>query len=557
MRTKNKFGRRFISLQELCDYVVDLGLSAHRLDAGFMEFLEREGMLCPVARVRFSHEMLRRLTKEEWPERNVFEPMEPDGPALDAAIELIQTLRSNTWQDSRLYGESDHPLDVVTASHSPFVVKDFSSETFTPWEDLRPLVYEHGERERRSDERFSPTYYHYWQVFWLATILRAGATIHYPIDDNEIGRALLMGNLETAARSQRLSLKVNLEARHELRALRRFEAHFEMVGYFEAYTHHALQVYVYERNNENGRLSQAASRSFARREREIAHAALQRSSLSASDIIEFIGMQTEWWIRAARHGPTVVADEYKKNITTSLTMHRLATRVSPRTVVDRIGHRGGYHRPILEVIFPDWTEEQRDLTVRSLSNWARQNLNSLPSPFPVTDADLRDFCDWLEVAGLHQYYWHFRRLVDIGQYDDPVDRAATAAEAVGFANLCEMIANKALENRGETEVARKKTLSPKLGTLFNSNGPVDLTAEFRRFKNLTQTREQSVAQRLAQIDRIRRSGGNYAPVIRVLLKLLAIRNEGSHLGLLRYDRVKIIRMVEALSLASLMIWRAR
>lgn len=44
---------------------------------------------------------------------------------------------------------------------------------------------------------------------------------------------------------------------------------------------------------------------------------------------------------------------------------------------------------------------------------------------------------------------------------------------------------------------------------------------------------------------------------RALLGLSVIRNEGAHLGLLRYDRATIVEMIESMAMASLMIWRAR
>ena len=83
-------------------------------------------------------------------------------------------------------------------------------------------------------------------------------------------------------------------------------------------------------------------------------------------------------------------------------MHRLVTKTATRKVVDRVGRRGHF-RPILEVIFPDWIDEQRDLAIRSLKGWADANLANLPAPFPVTEAEIAEFCVWLEAAGLYLY----------------------------------------------------------------------------------------------------------------------------------------------------------
>ena len=51
------------------------------------------------------------------------------------------------------------------------------------------------------------------------------------------------------------------------------------------------------------------------------------------------------------------------------------------------------------------------------------------------------------------------------------------------------------------------------------------------FKHLTRTDSSTLKKRLAQIGRIKR-GGALAPILRILLAVQVIRNEGSHLGLL-------------------------
>lgn len=195
IRQKNRFGRRFVSLSELHNYAVDLDLGTHPPHNGFMEFLEREGILVPIAGLRFSPEFLRRFAQEDVPEKNVFQPIEPDGPTLDAAIETYRTITGNRWNDSHIYGESVHPLDDLSTTHAPFVVTDYSPEHFIPWDEIRTPVYEHDGRKILSTERYTPIFYHYWQIFWLAAIYRSGVTLHYPLDDDDIGRAVFHGDL--------------------------------------------------------------------------------------------------------------------------------------------------------------------------------------------------------------------------------------------------------------------------------------------------------------------------------------------------------------------------
>jgi len=556
------FGRRYFSLKKLREYAVDLDLCPQPPTEGFMEFLEREGLLTPVRRVRFPDEILRRFARDRNEGVSIAGPVERDGPSLDAAIEFTQGL--HRWSDAHIYGESEHVLDALADAHRPFIQTEFSPAAFTPWQDLRVHLYDTDRGPVYSTAaQDAPAFYHYWQIFWLAAILRSGAHIWFPLDDEALYAEILRGGAVSCdglrGRSQQT---INLEAYHELQALREYEAHFEAVGYFEAYTRNALQTFESDRT-QHGRIPARPWQRYLRRERAIARETLARSGLDEDALIAFIGKQCEWWDNARRVGPAALADEYKRNIRSSIMFLRAATGIDPQDVVQRVGRRTGHLRPTLEVIFPDWTEEQRDLTIRSLTHWADEFLASLPSPFPVSEAELNDFCDWLEDRGLYQYYWHSRRLVDLQDSDHPIHHAASSAEVVGLATLCELIANEVMIDRGLTP--RGKTLAPKLQAIFNPAGPVDLreclrnrgdTGRRDRLGHLANTSNQSLPQRLAQIERIRASG-QHSPVLRAMLSFMAIRNEGAHLGLLQFSQARTFKMIRVLSLASLMLWKAR
>lgn len=551
IRTNNRFGKRFIRLHELCSYAVDLNLRTHPPRAGLMEFLESEGLLAPVRRIQFSPEMMRGVYQLRHPELTMITPIEQPGPQLEAAAGLMNTLRQNRWSKADIYGESAHVLDALAPEHAPFIQTCFSPASFTAWSrrDLHLYDTETGP-VNSSNEQNAPAFYHYWQIFWLAAILRSGVHIYYPLDDSAVARELREGSL-TAGSEGRLWREFNLEAYGELRELREFERHFDTVAYYQAYSHNALQVHIRD-VDEHGRFPPRQWRQYEAREREIARETLSRSGLHQADIIAFVGKQCEWWDNAQRVGPPAVAEEYKRNINISIDFLRAATSVDGRRVVELVGRRTGHFKPTLEVIFPDWTEEQRDLTFRSLKRWA-EDLAGQPAPFPYDDTELNAFCDWLEERGLYQYYWHFRRLVDLRR-DDPVHRAASTAEVVNFASLCEMIANEAMTDRGMQP--RGKVLFQKLRGLFNPHGPVDLNDLFNQFGKLASTKSQTLPQRLSQIAQIK-AGGAHNVVLRSMLSLMVIRNEGSHLGLLRFDKSKVAELIRILAMASLLIWKAR
>lgn len=554
VRMKNKFGKRYIRLRELRDYAVDLDLCPQPPGDGLMEFLERHALLTPVCRIDMPPEIQRRFAQENHPGWSVPQPVEPNGARLDSATDLMNKVNHNRWADAHFFGESVHVLDAPAPKHAPFIQTDFPRDSFTPWQDRRVHIYDTDSGPLYSNtEQDTPAFYHYWQIFWLAAILRSGIHVYYPLDDRELERQLRLGELSTEEVRARTRQSLNFEAYRELRELREYRAHFEAVGYFAAYTHSAFQPYA-RNHDEHGRIPKQDWQRYLRRERAIARETLSASGLDEAGMIAFIGQQCEWWDNAGRVGPAAVAEEYKRNINSSIGFLRAATGIDAQAIVDAVGRRTGHVKPTLEVILPDWSEEQRDLTIRSLEGWADKELAALPAPFPVTETELNEFCDWLEDRGLFQYYWHFRRLVDLQRRDDPVHRAASTAEVVGFATLCEMIANEVMKDRGLTpsgKVPRGQTLAPKLREIFDSRGPVNLKENLlnrnnpkqkTHFKHLASTSKQSLPQRLSQIARIK-AGGAYSPVLRTLLSFMVIRNEGAHLGLLRFDHGEVIDMI--------------
>ena len=195
----------------------------------------------------------------------------------------------------------------------------------------------------------------------------------------------------------------------------------------------------------------------------------------------------------------------------------------------------------------------------ALSADAKRNVSELAGRAArsgdVNESDLDDFFAWIEAKGLYQFYWHYRRLVDGGSRDDPVQRSATAGEAASFATLVEMIVNEILVETGSPPRGPGMSLNSKLQRLFGPSRRIDLTRWFRRHRHLMRTEHQSLRQRLAQIARLKRPGGVHTPVLRLLFGLVAIRNEGVHLGLLKFDRVEAMELIRMMSLASILIWK--
>jgi hypothetical protein len=552
-RVKNRFGRRYISDKELLDYASDLDLFAHYPPQPLLEFVERHGILNPAVRIRFPAEIARRWHKEQHPtETDIPDPIEGDTPRFKAANDLCNDI--SRWHEPCVYGERDHPLDNVRPECASFIQTRFDTTKFVPWSDMRAVVLKRGGREIRDGDSVR-TCYHYWQVFALAAYLRSGVNILYDPADEELLRCLLQGQMPDSTKNG-LYLSVNFEARRELTDIRKNQILFDAVGYFEDYRNNALQSHTRCLNAKTGRLSTEAARTFRARERRLARITLDRFGLKSREILAFIGFQCKLWHTAKQRSPEKVADEYRRNIDSTVDLYRLVSRDSYPEIVAKVGKHGSF-KPILKEVFPDWLEEQRDLAERSLKGWIVPAMTVLPTPFKVTEQDVKGFCDWIEERGLFQLYWHFKRLMDIGLSDDPVSRSAAAAEAVGFANTVELLANSIIVDRGPPSPSPRglKGLFPKTKEILKQESP-KLSDLVNQHGNLTNTKKTTLKKRIAQIGRLKK-GGAHAPVLRAILNLVAIRNEGSHLGLASLNRETIYELLESLMQSTLIIWKAR
>jgi len=549
---KNCFGRRYISHKDFLDYAKELDLFTDMPSQHLLEFLERHGILTPVVRVRFPPEIVRRMYKEMYPSANIPDPIEPDTDRLEAASSLYTEIFNNRWNDSYVHGEYVHALDEISSAHAPFIQTNFNPSAFVPWTDFNTVVHLSDGNKINDGGLYTRTCYHYWQVFPLAAFLRSGVTILYDLADTSLFHELRELRVADASRGK-LFATLNLEARHELSKIIEKSALFDAVAWFEAYRQNAFHKHLRDFDDKTGKLPPSLARNYYKRCSELAHETLHRFALSAEAVLEFIKFQCELWCEAKRRSPEKVANEYARNIRSTVELYREVTDAGDAVIVERVGRAGGYFKPILRVIFPDWLEEQRELAERSLSSWVLPSMQTLPAPFTASEQDITDFCAWLEQQGLFQLYWHFKRLVDIGRSDHPIALAATASEVISYANTVELMVNAIIQARGQTP--RGQTLRPKMLATLNTSAPA-LVPLLKDFKHLTHTNNSTLRRRIAQIDRIRR-GGALSPVLRLLLKLIVIRNEGTHLGLAGFDRAGIYDLLKSLVQASIIIWKAR
>ena len=98
------------------------------------------------------------------------------------------------------------------------------------------------------------------------------------------------------------------------------------------------------------------------------------------------------------------------------------------------------------------------------------------------------------------------------------------------------------------------TLHPKLVELLRPDPA--LRAEFIANSALANTKNLPLRRQLVRIERARFVGSS-APVLKALLRMLLIRNAVTHAGLPGYSRQEMQALLEALLVATLVVWKAR
>jgi hypothetical protein len=546
----DQFGRRYVQQSAFIAYAKHLGLDDTFLDDR-LEFAERCGIVTPAARVRFPDSVVRRWFQKRYPTEIVVQPIEPDGPLLDAANALHKHLAFEAMGRSELLGDHKHPLEVLAPEWQQFVSTDFDSSTFKPWDTFRTEQFIRNGKTLGGRDGVQ-TYYHAWQVFQLAAFLRSGLTVLYDISKDHTWDSLLdLRNRDD------VRVSANIDAGRELKALKDNAALFDAVARFDDLSHRALQIHARSVNPQTMRLPPASWRALRARETEIAREIVSTSRLSAEKLIEFLQLLCGLWSEARDHYPAAVTDAYKRTISSTIQLLRFTNRrFTARKIIKQVGAVGGWHRPTLEVIFPDWVREQREVVELSLSQWIVPHLAQMPQDFAFAASDVAPFCDWMEKKGFLQFYWHFRRLTDIGRFDDDMARSAVTVEVIGLASLIEHVITRALEDRNPPP--RRETLKDlpsKIVELIKAQHPA-LRLAFEANARLRKTTKHTLRQQLARVKRMR-SVGPGTPVLKALLRLVLIRNTASHAGLSGFSRDEMQTLIESLLISALVVWMAR
>jgi len=393
---RNNFGNRFLDPQQFWDYANNLQI----VDGPFarkdlLQFLERERLLIPICRVRYPAEVVRVWYANEhpyWADSSL--PTEADDERMQAATDLYRGIRYWGAPPTPDRGVQFHPLDLIDRDHSEFVETDIAGRAFQAWGEFE--IHAGTSDGHPMTSSSVDTYYRYWQVLRLPEILSMAVPTLVNFGDGDAFRMVCEHRLAEIPPEKIHHLSCSLLGWQAQREFPQNEPCFEAVAFFRAYRERALLEAAKDQPGAAFKVSGKALEDFRTMETAIARHAAWRWNQSDARILEFIKWECQRWDRWAKAGCLRLCEDYERNVSDTIWFYRLITGAEYQDVVQAVGQVTGHFRKTLDVMFPDWFQEQRELADRSLKNWIAPTMSVFtPIAHGFSAVELEEFLAWI------------------------------------------------------------------------------------------------------------------------------------------------------------------
>jgi hypothetical protein len=369
--------------------------------AGLLEYLEEQGLLFPRLRIRYPDPVARRfwlMAHEHWGPRELRHPVEPDGPRWDAAIELDGALYR--WRNSIAYGPSINLLDDPAPRFSEFI-QNPSAATFEAWLDMRVDVSNDVETTLFDGTNIE-TYYSTWQVLLASELADAGVHIRINLGDEAIRRRTIEA-LEAGRLPEGSGPSLNFTPVHAARGFAEHQPALDAVVWFAEERWRVLSDIIKGQGGGRFRLNPAQSAQYEQETFALSAAAVGRFNVDTHHLVAAIRFLAERWSEWKREGRSLITDAYESVLAKAVVLARLVGDMKFAELRDRIGRVGGWFKPALDVIWPDWAAEEKERVHLTL----KASLATVGST-GVSDADITAFVDFLAKEGQEAFFWRLR-----------------------------------------------------------------------------------------------------------------------------------------------------
>jgi hypothetical protein len=359
------------------------------LGENVLERLEQQRSLIPRMRLRYPDEVVRRWWLQENESHEVKGLLEPDGARWDAACALREARLHHRWQiDPSVV---PHPLDDPEPRFLPFIERP-AELPFVPWKDHHVAINVNG-AEPIYHRGTVVTYYSSWQLLQYAEVVDMGVMSFMNL--------LTLDDWPSAAEIAAAPRSMSFKPVH---AMRGFQEHANTLDAIVWFAEEADLGYHFATRREYRRrlISKEEGDDITRTQRWAMEQTLSRHEVGPDQLLAAIRFLCEQWTHWEREGRPLIAGAYKSVVAQGVRLARLATGMTADEYSVEVGQIGGYFKPILDVMWPDWAAGQRDDARRILVS-CRRDKAVLQAQF--SDELIDRFLDFIDANGLHGFYW--------------------------------------------------------------------------------------------------------------------------------------------------------
>lgn len=505
---------RYLDIKAFCALLADLRLTPNVFQDRLLEFLERVGMVEPIARI-------------DWPRAMVIEGREatPHTPPTEHERTETEALSAALRQWDRYNADPAlaHPLDALASSPgASLVTKAFSKETFRDWSQFNTLI--EGVRAKSFEVPDAvDTYYHAWQALLVADALEMGVRLVFDTRDPGLLQLACAGDLADLPQDQ-IYAHVSFDGPRGLRDGLGWTSYFDAAARLEVARGRKLTAFSLAHGGEAFRLSGEERNELLAFQKANADAALAEIGADRGQVMAFVVYLCERWDQKTRRGQGELAGEYKRQLGLAARLALVAYDLSFKDLAQEIGRVTGHFADTLDVIFPDWAQEARERAELSLKASVIAQAPSASLSLTLSDADAGDLLDWLERNDQWRVHLAIETMLKHQFSETPVDHVALAKEVETLATTLEHLVNALLR---EAQCSDSDTLMRKLGRFWKQSPGVDALLAANR--NLTNDKAP-FADQLVSIAAISSDDADLG-VAQTLLSAVLYRNTGQHAGM--------------------------
>jgi hypothetical protein len=369
-------------------------------DTGLLESLEEAGLLFPRIRIRYPDPVARRFWLETHA-RQLKHSVEPDGPRWESAVELSNRLYR--WRNHTAYGASFHPLDDLEPRFAEFIQSP-SATVFEAWLDMRVDVSNEVEPLLFDGHNFD-SYYSTWQLLQAAEVADAG--IHFRLN---LANEAVARRADEAIRNGTVPAdnpSFNLMPVHVMRDFAKHENGLNAVVWYAEESDRALMEIVKAQGGGRFQLSKEQNERYRIESGEATQDSARRHGIGTDDLVLLCRFLSARWLDWDRGGRPLIAEAYKDMLGKTVQMAKQFGGLKYIEVRDLVGQVGGWFKPILDVIWPSWIEQETDRVRLALNASIKsKNIEGL------IEADINAFAGFLAKEGLEGFFWRLKSFED-------------------------------------------------------------------------------------------------------------------------------------------------